>query len=209
METKIQYKTCTRCKQIKEVSEYYKDKSKNDGLKTQCKLCCSEYNKNYKKENRERISEYNKKYEKENRERRNEYRVAYNSIEKNRIAHAMRSRLYKALKSKKDERTIDLVGCTIEKLEKWLEFTKKYYVPENYSGQIDIDHMFEFQHTDLTKKENLYRVANWKNLRYMTQNENICKSKKIVKLADIEKQQYLIMCFKTGRVPNEKYERMY
>ena len=197
METKIQYKTCTRCKQIKEESEFNKNKNAKDGLQSYCRLC---------------QKELGKKYEKENRARRNKYKVAYNAIEENRIVHAMRSRLCNAIKSSNQEHTLDLIGCTKEKFKQWLEFTKKYYVSENYSGQIDIEHMIEFKNIDLAKKENRAKVNNWKNLRYMSHCENIYKSNKSIKFKDVAKQLYLIICFEKGVKPNEKfckYERMY
>lgn len=40
-------KQCTACKQIKETSEFYKDRSRRDGLYPQCKLCKRAYQKRY------------------------------------------------------------------------------------------------------------------------------------------------------------------
>ena len=58
-------KRCTKCGEIKEFTEFYQDKSKKDGLKTNCKAC----NKQYQQANREKILEQQKKYRKQNREK--------------------------------------------------------------------------------------------------------------------------------------------
>lgn len=51
-------KRCTICKQIKELSEFNKNKCKKDGLNTLCKICSQERSKQYYKENKE----YHRKY---------------------------------------------------------------------------------------------------------------------------------------------------
>ena len=62
-----QYKRCVRCSQSKCFSTFGECKSNKDGLKYHCKLCekefrdsdeCKEYQKNYRKENREKNLRY-------------------------------------------------------------------------------------------------------------------------------------------------------
>ena len=73
-------KTCTKCKKEKELTKFYKDKGKKDGLKSWCKECHLEdsrkrepkYNetrKKYRIENQEEYVEKKKKYYKENKEK--------------------------------------------------------------------------------------------------------------------------------------------
>jgi len=163
METKF----CTKCEKCKIISEFNRNKSTNDGLQAYCRSC---------------QRSYSKRWEKTNREYRNEYKIKYNLKEKNKIASYLRTRLNQALsKNTKAESTLKLIGCSIEKLKDWLEFTRKYFVPKNYKGQVDIEHMIEFQHVDLTTKENQYKVMNWKNLRMMTHDENVRKKNKKIK----------------------------
>lgn len=42
-------KICTKCNVEKELSEFYKDKSKKDGLSSSCKECKTAQNKAYMK----------------------------------------------------------------------------------------------------------------------------------------------------------------
>ena len=51
-------KECTKCHEIKFVNEFSRDKSKTDGLKSQCKQCCKQCNKQYYENNKEHRKEY-------------------------------------------------------------------------------------------------------------------------------------------------------
>lgn len=61
-------KTCTKCKKIKFLSEFWKSKAGKDGLFTQCKSCLNIVNTKATKKYREktpwkpRVSHYNKRY---------------------------------------------------------------------------------------------------------------------------------------------------
>lgn len=50
-------KICSKCKEIKKLSEFYKNKSQKDGYNNWCKECVKEY----KKENKEEISKQTNK----------------------------------------------------------------------------------------------------------------------------------------------------
>lgn len=56
-------KICSKCKQEKDESEFYKDKQRIDGLALKCKKCY----KQYYKENKEKLKEISKKYYENNR----------------------------------------------------------------------------------------------------------------------------------------------
>lgn len=60
-------KYCSRCKIEKDLSEFNKDKKKNDGLTVWCRECCIENNRLWREGNRNSIKEYNKKYKEENK----------------------------------------------------------------------------------------------------------------------------------------------
>jgi len=55
-------KKCNTCGGIKDVSKFFKDRSKKDGLITQCKQCKASTNARYKLNNREKILELKRKY---------------------------------------------------------------------------------------------------------------------------------------------------
>ena len=64
MTTEIQegYKRCSTCGEVKPVEEYYKDRTKNDGLRRVCKTCTKKRMKKYYNKNKDRLHEYEKKY---------------------------------------------------------------------------------------------------------------------------------------------------
>lgn len=82
------YKTCSKCKNKKLLSEFSKNKSLKDGYHSQCKECVKEYYENnkdyirsYKQKhsksyyilNKEKITEYRQLYREENKEYFSEY----------------------------------------------------------------------------------------------------------------------------------------
>jgi hypothetical protein len=58
-------KQCTKCGQLKELTEFNKQKASKDGLKTICKSCKKISNKNYREHN----PDYSKVYYQDNKER--------------------------------------------------------------------------------------------------------------------------------------------
>ena len=82
-------KRCYKCKEVKEKSEFHKDKSSKDGLRGVCKAC----NKAYREKNREAIREQNKAYKEKNREAIREQSKAY--YEQNREAIGERKKAYR------------------------------------------------------------------------------------------------------------------
>jgi 3-oxoacyl-[acyl-carrier-protein] synthase III len=57
-------KACTKCLEVKPLSDFYKDKSKKDGFRAGCKKCVYQQNTEWRKENPEFIRKANKKQRK-------------------------------------------------------------------------------------------------------------------------------------------------
>lgn len=98
-------KICTKCKIEQDITNFWKDKNKSDGLSCWCIKCQKEYNENrkdkqkqwyeqnkkqvqeyrkvYKEQNKEHIKEYQKKYDNENRDKRLKRQKEYNDSHKN------------------------------------------------------------------------------------------------------------------------------
>lgn len=119
-------KKCSKCGNIKETTEFHKDKYKKDGLRTDCKECsnvsrrryynnnrdleikrraswCSN-NKNkrkeYYKENKENISKYTKKYREKNKNKVREYNRSYNKKRKeNDVVYKFRCQLRNTIRN--------------------------------------------------------------------------------------------------------------
>lgn len=74
-------KQCSACGQLKPESEFSKDKTKADGLRSQCKECDKQYAKQYHLANREKKLERSKQYYAANhdkeRKRHKRYREAH------------------------------------------------------------------------------------------------------------------------------------
>jgi 5-methylcytosine-specific restriction endonuclease McrA len=85
-------KICTKCKIEKPVSEFYKDKSRRDGLTYQCKRCYDKRKRIYYENNKIKVAEQTRIYHAENKQRINErHRISYTE---NKQEKCERSRKY-------------------------------------------------------------------------------------------------------------------
>ena len=71
-------KKCSKCKEVKSLDGFSKDKSRKDGLIPSCKACCKEKAKEYYQANKEKVKEYREA----NKERINEYAKEYRETNK-------------------------------------------------------------------------------------------------------------------------------
>jgi len=70
-------KVCSKCKEVKTLDRFSKDKSKKDGCQTKCKACAKEYDDKYYAANSEELKEYKAKWCADNPEKIKEYRAEY------------------------------------------------------------------------------------------------------------------------------------
>lgn len=70
-------KTCTKCKNEKELSEFPKCKRNNDGYNSKCKTCCNLINREYRYNNSIKFSKMRKKYYQKNVNKLREEKKAY------------------------------------------------------------------------------------------------------------------------------------
>ena len=96
-------KTCSKCKQTKDIGEFYKCKIKKDGLRSKCKSCVAEQKKTHYQENKEEIAEYQKAWYQENKEKIAEREKAYYQENKEKIAECKKA-YYQENKGKIAER---------------------------------------------------------------------------------------------------------
>lgn len=68
--SKIETKICYRCKKIKPITEFHKNKNSKDGFYCYCKECCSELCKEYYKNSKD-YREERKKYSKKRKQKIN------------------------------------------------------------------------------------------------------------------------------------------
>lgn len=149
------------------------------------------------KENKEEILKRNKKWFEKNKEKRAEYCKKYNQNNKNRnnqrsreryefsvnykLRMNLKNRLTFALNGKsKIESILELLGCSIEQLKKYLEsqFEPKMSWDNHTMYGWHIDHIKPCASFDLSKKEQRIRCFNYKNLQPLWAEENWKKSNK-------------------------------
>jgi hypothetical protein len=78
---------------------------------------------------------------------------------------------------------------------KWLEFTKRFYVPKDYTGPLHLEHQYPVSQYDLSNEEHVAHCYNWKHLRYWTSENNRIKANKMPTALDKFKQLVLVHMF--------------
>ena len=122
-EEKLIKKQCGKCGEIKEVNDFSRDKGKSDGLSCHCKDCCIEYQKTYRKDNKEVMLENKKEYYKKNKSDILEYQKKYRQDNVDKIKD-YRDKYYEdnregILEQKKEYR--------LKNIDKFKEKDKNYY----------------------------------------------------------------------------------
>jgi hypothetical protein len=184
------------------LKEYYKankdkvlERCKNYNEKNKDKIL--EYQKIYRVNNKDKISEYSKIYKEQNKDLINtKRREKYANDICFKVQNNLRSGLHQALSKQnatKRNNTLKLTGLSIEELTDWLQFTEKFYIPKNYQGTIEVEHMMPFAKVDLTTLEGQEHVMNWKNLRHYTYEENHSKAARLP--TPLEKLKQLLICY--------------
>ena len=104
-------KTCRTCGETKETSEFYRDRTRKDGLFWQCKSC----RKAYRESNRPRINAYRVQYYLANKDKEQEYQSQYRRDNKglvNAITAKRRSRKRQATPYWSDQAAIKAIYVT-------------------------------------------------------------------------------------------------
>ena len=55
----IMKKTCTKCKSVKDISMFFRNKYKTDGRQSHCKVCHNKVTKKWRENNPDKYSKYN------------------------------------------------------------------------------------------------------------------------------------------------------
>jgi len=99
-----------------------------------------------------------------------------------RIANALRSRLYKAIKNgRKSGSTIEDLGCSIEEFKKYIAEQFESWMSWNNWG-LDtwhLDHKMPLSRFDLTKREEVLKAVHYTNFQPLPAQENLAKSDNI------------------------------
>lgn len=191
-------KICSKCKISKDLSEFYKDKTKKDNLMYCCKFC---YEKNRKPENvkKRRIrdnlnysknckkkKEKNSIWSKNNRDSINErrrFKYQENKLDLIfKLKTNSRDRMRKAIKGNfKSGSAVRDLGCSIKELKLWLEHQFQPGMSwSNYGKVWHIDHIIPLASFDLTNDKHFKKACHWFNLQPLWTKDNLSKGSKIL-----------------------------
>ena len=130
-------------------------------------------------------AEYNKKWRKKNRALNRKQHNAYIKMKMRtdpnyRIAHYIRNRICTLLKKNKFEKSVYMLGCSIEELRKYLESKFKIGMSWDNHGKWHIDHIRPCASFDLTDSEQQKQCFHYTNLQPLWAKDNLSKGSKIV-----------------------------
>lgn len=173
-------KYCPQCDKTLNKTEFPSDPGRLDGLYGLCSSCKSHQDKEYKKNNPEKVRERARK-RMENPQ--------------NRIAKNLRTRLGKLVREKYNG-TFGYVGMTIPEFKSWLEYQFDDKMSwENYGSYWHLDHVIPCASFDLTVESNKYKCFSWENSRPLSARENNSKNAKILN-NDIECHALIVAKYK-------------
>ena len=134
----------------------------------------------YYQQNKQAIAVKMKLYRQENKEKNNERsRARYKNDIGYRLVITLRNRVGDILKTKKNIRNIDLLGCSMNHLKEHLQSKfKKGMTWDNY-GNWHIDHIIPCASFDLTSENHQRRCFHYTNLQPLWAKENLSKKDKL------------------------------
>lgn len=182
-------KSCTKCKEVKDFSEYWKHSTTKDGLHTRCVSCSKEErrisylnsdksvrakrDREYYLKNREEIIKKNNAHRASDKPKRNQYekdKKAADPLYK--LRGNLTRRIGKHIK-RKSKSTKELTGCSYEELKLHLENQFKPGMSWDNYGEWHIDHIHPLA---LAKTEQeLYELCHFSNLQPLWAEENMSK----------------------------------
>lgn len=137
-----EYKRCSKCRELKEVSEFRKDKKIKDGYNSWCKKCYIISHQKWRNENRKHLINYQGQQRKKNKEKIKEYMKEY--LEKNKNHIQQRRKEYYKKYSKNNKNKIK-------------EKNKIYYVKNKESIRERIKTYMDNHKEETTKQRQEYR----------------------------------------------------
>jgi len=195
-------KKCSKCGEIKSVSEFYKSKSTKDGLGYRCKKCSLDGIKKWQKDNPEREAIRNANWQKNNPEKvRAKYRrwkardperakKLYRKYKakrmkkiSNRISDSISLRILQFIKRGKGcKHWEDLLNYTAEDLKQHLESQFKSKMTWNNYGEWHIDHIIPVSFFDFKSYKDTEFKLCWclGNLQPLWAKENSSKNGKLI-----------------------------
>lgn len=175
------FKVCSICSENKPLTEYFRNLKCKGGFYTNCKKCNNERNKKFAKNNPEKMREF--------------WRKTRENIQ-NRLKSNLSRRIRNSIKTGKESKTLEYIGCSMEEFKRWLEYQFTDDMSwENYGKLWNLDHVIPCKDFDLTSEENIKKCFIWENTRPLNSIENFVKNCKIQDDV-IEKHKQIVIEYK-------------
>tara|TARA_R110000782_G_scaffold255940_1_gene344833 strand:- start:322 stop:1041 length:720 start_codon:yes stop_codon:yes gene_type:complete len=152
-------KTCSKCNVEKELTEFYKNKARINGC-VRCKACYKEYDKEYRKNNIEKLAEKNKEYRETNKEKLKEKAKEYRKNNKKKIKEKAKKYNKKYYKKNKEK----IKGRGKEYRENNIEHIKEYMkgYSERNKERYKIDSLYRLKINLRCRTVAAFRLKGWK-----------------------------------------------
>lgn len=189
----IDGKSCPDCKIYKMKDNYY-ILEKNGQMSTYCIECELKHNihnhdrkqtkQKWIRNNKDQVRKSQLLYHHKTRKHNIQYR----------LNQSLRSSMHRSLK--KNDKTIELLGCSIENFKKWMTYQfDKNMSWDNYGTYWEIDHVSPSDSYNLEIREEQFKCFNWTNLRPLEIGQNRSKKNKIFE-KEIFKQKLVVLIYK-------------
>lgn len=205
---------CKECRNLK-AKEYRKENlqklRQKDKDYYECnKVARNAFSKKYCEDNKERILAYKKEYYEANKQNILEYhknrKEERNQQKRERrkrdeifaLCEALKVRIHRVLKDKKNDRSWNYIGCTKDFLKYWIESQFTVTMTwDNYGDIWHIDHVIPIALFKLDNDISRHVCFHWSNLRPLYKTINLKKSKKVL-IGDICEHNNTLMAFITN-----------
>lgn len=170
-------------KVIKRRAEWARYYAKNkERIRHKCTPEETAYNRRYYLLHKQDIQNKTRLYRTNNSEKYSEYfKKIYKQNTLHRISVNLRTRLNNSLKTtktRKNNKTMDYVGCSKEFLINYLKYKFVKGMTWENKNLWHIDHIRPLSSFDLTEESQLFEAMNYKNLQPLWAKDNIKKSNK-------------------------------
>lgn len=162
----MQTKTCSKCKEVKDLDQFYKNNTGVQGYRADCKFCTRQRTNLYKKNNKESISKTNNLYYQKNKTKHNEYMRKHYKDNKE---------YYNAKSAKARAAKLNATPAWLT-AEDWKAIEHKYLMAQEMTKLTGVKYVVDHIHP--LQGKNICGLHVPSNLQVITETENSKKSNK-------------------------------
>jgi hypothetical protein len=161
-------KICSKCKIEKHKSEFKKNKRYKTGIESICKDCEHIKDKIYRQTHKKEINEQRRKH--------------YNKDINFKLSCNIKNRIRQVLNGiNKSAHTIELIGCDIQNLKYYLQWTAEqnglinFNIDDYFSEEYEIDHLTPCAIFNFEDPNQQRECFNWRNMQILRAEDNNSK----------------------------------